>query len=437
MAQFTALTLTDAGYQLQAKAQAGTKLEFTRVALGNGTLPAGTKLNTLEELLSEKQTSEISSLTVNDGTVEFKAYFSNKDLKESYYLRELGVFADNPDDPDERDILYAVANAGDAADYMPAYGGAETIEQVFTIEISTGNVADVKAVFAESVYVLKAGDTMTGPLTLSGDPTSKLQAVTKQYVDTLSAQSLTKYLPLAGGDLTGAVNEALVSMTSASTTDIGSAAANTIKITGITPIASFGTAAQGARRTVIFGDSLPLIHNATSLILPGAISISTRAGDVATFVSLGNGIWQCINYLVNSDSVYQQVAVAGDSILVLSNDDERKFSSSSGNKAGSYTKSFFVKRPGTYKISFQLKASSTAPTMSVSSNYCSNTYTYTGNLTYVNGNFTTDFVPAESTITVTFKISGGYSTGYTGYVANCRLYVGSWLGTLSDTAVAT
>jgi lysophospholipase L1-like esterase len=34
-------------------------------------------------------------------------------------------------------------------------------------------------------YVLKAGDTMTGPLVLSGDPTSAVQAVTKNYVDTI------------------------------------------------------------------------------------------------------------------------------------------------------------------------------------------------------------------------------------------------------------
>ncbi len=33
-------------------------------------------------------------------------------------------------------------------------------------------------------YVLKAGDTMTGPLVLPGDPTSPLQAAEKQYVDT-------------------------------------------------------------------------------------------------------------------------------------------------------------------------------------------------------------------------------------------------------------
>jgi len=36
-------------------------------------------------------------------------------------------------------------------------------------------------------YVLKAGDTMSGPLTLPGDPTQALHSVTKQYVDNLLA----------------------------------------------------------------------------------------------------------------------------------------------------------------------------------------------------------------------------------------------------------
>jgi hypothetical protein len=51
-------------------------------------------------------------------------------------------------------------------------------------DILTGNVA-------------KAGDTMTGPLVLPADPTTNLQAATKQYADTK--------LPLAGGTLTGAL----------------------------------------------------------------------------------------------------------------------------------------------------------------------------------------------------------------------------------------
>ena len=55
-------------------------------------------------------------------------------------------------------------------------------------------------------YVQKTGDTMTGLLTLSGDPVNALHAATKQYVDNnflTTATAASTYLALAGGTLTG------------------------------------------------------------------------------------------------------------------------------------------------------------------------------------------------------------------------------------------
>ncbi len=46
---------------------------------------------------------------------------------------------------------------------------------------STLSATDLNAAIVDRVA--KAGDTMTGPLTLSGAPTVNLQAATKQYVD--------------------------------------------------------------------------------------------------------------------------------------------------------------------------------------------------------------------------------------------------------------
>jgi hypothetical protein len=50
--------------------------------------------------------------------------------------------------------------------------------------------------------VLKGGDTMTGPLVLSGDPTVALGAATRQYVDSGDALKLN----LSGGTMAGALN---------------------------------------------------------------------------------------------------------------------------------------------------------------------------------------------------------------------------------------
>jgi len=89
---------------------------------------------------------------------------------------------------------------------------------------------------------------------------------------------------------------------SATTTDIGAATAEFIDVTGTTTITSFGTIASGIRRVVRFTGALTLTYNATSMILPGAANITTVAGDIASFRSLGSGNWLCTGYLKSDGS---------------------------------------------------------------------------------------------------------------------------------------
>lgn len=101
-----------------------------------------------------------------------------------------------------------------------------------------------------------------------------------------------------GSAMTQAINEAKgADIASAATTDIGSATGNYVKVTGTTTITALGTIQAGTRRIVEFTGILTLTHNATSLILPTGANITTAAGDVATFVSLGSGNWKCVNYM--------------------------------------------------------------------------------------------------------------------------------------------
>jgi hypothetical protein len=84
---------------------------------------------------------------------------------------------------------------------------------------------------------------------------------------------------------------------SAATTAIGAAGtALYTTITGTTPITSFGSVGAGTYRIVEFTGALTLTHNATSLKLPGSANITTAAGDVGYFVSLGSGNWKCLHY---------------------------------------------------------------------------------------------------------------------------------------------
>ena len=83
---------------------------------------------------------------------------------------------------------------------------------------------------------------------------------------------------------------------SGATTNIGAATGNFLDVTGTTTITALGTVKAGTRRTVQFDGALTLTHNATSLILPGGANITTAAGDVAEFRSLGAGNWLCSSY---------------------------------------------------------------------------------------------------------------------------------------------
>ena len=142
---------------------------------------------------------------------------------------------------------------------------------------------------------------------------ANVKAFLKTYFDTIYTTTsavatqittaISGYLPLTGGSLSGALNEAKgTSIASASTTNIGAATGNLIHITGTTTITAFDTVQAGTTRKVIFDDILTLTHNATSLILPGGSNITTDAGDSALFVSEGSGNWKCMFYQKYDDA---------------------------------------------------------------------------------------------------------------------------------------
>jgi hypothetical protein len=114
---------------------------------------------------------------------------------------------------------------------------------------------------------------------------------------------------------------------SATTTDLSAASGDFLFVTGTTTITGLGTAAAGVERTVKFTAALTLTHSATALILPGGASITTAAGDVARFRSLGSGNWLCTAYVKASgvptsgtntgdQLAFKTVAVSGQSDVV-------------------------------------------------------------------------------------------------------------------------
>ena len=113
-----------------------------------------------------------------------------------------------------------------------------------------------------------------------------------------TATQVNARLSRAGDQATGALDLApAVTVASAATTAIGAAASNFVQVTGTMAIVAFDAVAESVFRYVRFASpGLVLTHDATKMILPGAASITTQAGDHAIFRSLGSGNWRCVNY---------------------------------------------------------------------------------------------------------------------------------------------
>lgn len=137
------------------------------------------------------------------------------------------------------------------------------------------------------------GDYVANPVT-TWDGTEIVPAVKGGMNAAGTLSSVQAYL----ATMKQALNEAPpVSVASAATLPVAGAASNTVNVTGTTAITALDTAPAGAVRRLVFGGALTLTHNATTLILPGAANITTAAGDVASFVSLGGGAWRCWQYM--------------------------------------------------------------------------------------------------------------------------------------------
>ena len=144
MANWNGLQLTNKGIALQAKVQAGTELEITKLKLGSGVVPSGTDIKTLTDLITPEQNLGIGGTEAVGDYCKVSATISNSGLEAGYYVRELGVFAQ---DPDEGEILYLYATDG-APDYLPAGGGSTVISQEFNVMIAVNDTDNVSVEIA-------------------------------------------------------------------------------------------------------------------------------------------------------------------------------------------------------------------------------------------------------------------------------------------------
>ena len=141
MPNWNGLVLTKKGQLLQAKVGTGVVLALTKMKLGSGVLPEGASLEDLTDLVTPEQNVGIAAKEVltEQKMCKISATITNVGLSAGYYVRELGVFAN---DPDDGEILYAVTSDS-APDYLPPEGGSTAVSQEFAVYISASNASDV------------------------------------------------------------------------------------------------------------------------------------------------------------------------------------------------------------------------------------------------------------------------------------------------------
>ena len=141
MAEFSKLIITGKGQTLIAKMIAeNAGMEFTKIAT-SGTMYKPEQLEGLEALADIKQTSLIAKITrTNDVAVKIETSFNNLELTEGYYMRALGLYAD---DPDEGEILYAVTTEVSGNCYIPPYNGVTVSGAYVKLITTVGNAQHV------------------------------------------------------------------------------------------------------------------------------------------------------------------------------------------------------------------------------------------------------------------------------------------------------
>ena len=140
---FPNLTLTDAGRAIIIKAMNGGTIEFTKVALGNGDEPDDVKAATdLTNLVTDV---DISDITTGENCALLDAVYDNSNLEAGFYAKEVGIFAT---DEDEEEVLYAYANAGENAAYIPAHTASTTVKTTFRFVVAVGDAENITAVIS-------------------------------------------------------------------------------------------------------------------------------------------------------------------------------------------------------------------------------------------------------------------------------------------------
>ena len=188
MAQFPGLSLTAQGNKMILRASTGKvadRLIVTKAIIGDGQL--NTSIEGLTRLVSAKLEIGLSQVKeLANGRMQLQFNFDNKKVDTGFYWREVGLYAKSGDSGEEKLIGYS--NAKGLTSYIPDKTNALPMQRL-VIALGVGDNPNVKG----SVD-------LTSAITLE-----QLEEAINQHNTDANAHDkrFAKYLPLAGGTVTG------------------------------------------------------------------------------------------------------------------------------------------------------------------------------------------------------------------------------------------
>lgn len=143
MGAFKSAVITKKGQALLAKVVAGTaNFNFTSIKTSENTLTGDLASKT--GIGTIKQTANVASvIRQNDSNVKVSASFSNANLNAGYYVRNIGLYAT---DPQEGEICYSISVADESvatADWMPPFNGIGVSSLMVDLVTAVSNASSV------------------------------------------------------------------------------------------------------------------------------------------------------------------------------------------------------------------------------------------------------------------------------------------------------
>lgn len=201
MAQFNGMKLTNAGLNLLAKALIGKELKFSKAWAGDGFLPDGQEITEMTNLVSPKREMLIQNMAIppHVGTANITVAMTNKDLTQGFFIREIGLFAVDPDTNEE--VLYGYTNAGNTADFMPGYetGSPDIFNYVCALTAVISQAQNVTAIFADNplhVTYIELNDRVDTVLRYAKEHDEALQEQINTLANAVILNSIQEYRKL-------------------------------------------------------------------------------------------------------------------------------------------------------------------------------------------------------------------------------------------------